>query len=68
MEKSKYQNQGGYKMKTKMVFKLSVAMALKEKGHEILDKIPNRNNPKLQVFIFKETDEFIRDLKGLIGK
>lgn len=55
-------------MKTKMVFKLSVAMALKEKGHEILDKIPNRNNPKLQVFIFKETDEFIRDLKGLIGK
>lgn len=55
-------------MKTKMVFKLSVAMALKDKGYKILDKIPNRNNPKLQVFIFRETEELLQDFNKLISK
>lgn len=55
-------------MKTKMVFKLGIAMALKEKGYKILDKIPNRNNEKLQVFIFEETEELLKDFNELISK
>lgn len=52
-------------MKHKLVFKRPIAQKLQEKGHILVDAFPNRNNPKLTVYKFLETERLIKDLEKL---
>lgn len=55
-------------MNTIKVFKMSYAYILADKGFTIIDKIPNRNNTKLSVFIFRDSKEIREELNKLIKK
>lgn len=52
----------------KNIYKKSLAMELVRRGHDLEHTMRNRNNPKYQVFVFKDTPEFIRDLLDLTNK
>ncbi|MFD4931740.1 hypothetical protein ACFWMS_23110 [Peribacillus butanolivorans] len=53
------------KPKLKNIYKKSIAMALCRRGHDIEHTMRNRENPKYQVFVFKDTPVLIKDLLEL---
>ena len=56
------------KPKLKNIYKKSLAMDLVRKGHDIEHTMRNRENPKYQVFVFKDTPQLIRDLLELTNR
>jgi hypothetical protein len=42
-------------MKKKLVFNRRIAAELRKRGFELLDTMPNHNNPKLDVYVFEDT-------------
>jgi len=55
-------------MKKQRVFNLNIANRLIKKGHTIVDFEINTNNPRLKVFIFEKTPEFMEDFLRMIKK
>lgn len=54
-------------MNVYVVYRLSVARELLSKGHILMKTEPNKNNPKLSVFIFDTTNSmFFYDLENII--
>ncbi len=51
--------------RTKRIFTLHIAMTLKQMGHEILNTEANLNDEKLNVYVFKATNRFFKDLTAL---
>ena len=49
----------------KKVFSLNKVLQLKKLGHRWLFTEPNRNNPRLKVFIFENTYKLNKDWKKL---
>ena len=56
------------KPKLKNIYKKSLAMDLVRKGHDIEHTMRNRENPKYQVFVFKDTPQLIHDLLELTNR
>ncbi len=52
-------------IKKKNIYKKSLAMSLVRMGHDLEHSMRNRNNPKYQVFVFKDTPQLIEDLVEL---
>ncbi|MBU3135036.1 hypothetical protein KPL39_02015 [Clostridium gasigenes] len=50
-------------MASTLVFKQKIAYKMATLGHLILDKIPNKNNGKLYVYVFEATEKFYEDLE-----
>lgn len=60
MSKSKMEE--NHMKNCKNIYKKSLAMALVRRGHDIEHTMRNWNNPKYQVYVFKDTPELIKDL------
>ncbi|MET3658594.1 hypothetical protein [Sporosarcina psychrophila] len=54
-------------IKKKNIYKKSLAMGLVRMGHDLEHSMRNRNNPKYQVFVFKDSPQLIEDLVELTG-
>ena len=52
-------------MKTKMIFKQEFAYELKSRGFEIIDKIPNRYDNNLLVYIFEDNEKFQEEFENV---
>lgn len=50
-----------------IVYKMSYAMALIEKGHKVISTMPNPQKPQLMAWIFEKTERFERDFSLLKG-
>lgn len=50
-------------MASTLVFKQKIAYKMATLGYLILDKIPNKNNEKLYVYVFEATEKFYEDLE-----
>lgn len=57
-------------MEKKLVFNRRIAVELRKKGFELIETMPNHNNPKLDVYVFEDTtelsaawEEILKDLK-----
>ncbi|MDP4143115.1 MAG: hypothetical protein Q8936_01350 [Bacillota bacterium] len=55
-------------MKEQKVFKKQIALELMGMGYRCLYTEPNKNNSKLNVFVFEQTDELLSRLQELIIK
>lgn len=55
-------------MKTRTVLSMNIASKLVRKGHPIIQRRPNVDNLKWDVFIFERTPEFDKDFKELMKK
>ena len=42
-------------MNKKLVFNRRIAAELRKRGFKLLDTMPNHNNPKLDVYVFEDT-------------
>ena len=45
-------------MNEKLVFSRRIAAELRKQGFPLLRTIPNHNNPKYDVYVFEDTEEF----------
>ena len=54
--------------KTKTIFSMRVAALLVRKGHEILKREPNINDLRYDVFHFKYSEIFQKDLNEIMEK
>lgn len=48
-------------MNYKLVFNRRIAVELRKLGYEIIDTQPNHNNPKLDVYVFEDTEALNKD-------
>lgn len=53
------------KINSKPIFNSYIAKQLVKRGHRIVDLQPNNRMANATIFYFKNTDEFIKDLKDL---
>lgn len=44
-------------MNKKLVFNRRIAAELRKRGFKLLDTMPNHNNPKLDVYVFEDTQQ-----------
>lgn len=44
-------------MEKKLVFNRRIAAELRKRGFELIETMPNHNNPKLDVYVFEDTAE-----------
>lgn len=44
-------------MEKKLVFNRKIAAELRKRGFELIETMPNHNNPKLDVYVFEDTQE-----------
>ena len=44
-------------MKKKLVFNRRIAAELRKRGFELIETMPNHNNPKLDVYVFEDTQQ-----------
>ena len=44
-------------MEKKLVFNRKIAAELRKRGFELIETMPNHNNPKLDVYVFEDTIE-----------
>ena len=49
-------------MAFKNIYKKSLAIELIKRGHDFSHSMRNRNNPKYQVYVFKTTEQLIKDM------
>lgn len=54
--------------KTKLIFNQVIAHQLKDQGYKLLTTLQNKNNPKMDVFVFELSDELLINLEILIKK
>ena len=54
-------------MKTKKIFKRTIALALREKGFKIITTEPNKCRPQYDVYIFEDTSEFQSALRDVLS-
>lgn len=55
-------------MRNKCILNPTIARQLLHKGHVIVDIKPKKENPRETVFIFKDTEQFQKDLKEILEK
>lgn len=54
-------------LQTKAIFKKSIAMALIEKGHTLLNVKPQYQNTNHYVYIFERTESFLKDFLEIVS-
>ncbi len=55
-------------MDYKIVYKMSIALKLIQKGHKVLSVMPNPNNPKMNCWVFEKTDAMMADFESFKQK
>lgn len=51
--------------KTRVVFKMNIAAKLIDKGHEVVEILPNPQKPRLKMWVFAVDDTFDEDFRKL---
>lgn len=52
---------------TKIIYTLKLMVQLVEMGHQPVTAMPNPRHPNLTCWVFKNTEEFQRDLSLILG-